>query len=235
MGTFKLNVDGACPRPHALPAIGMILGNSDGVVMAGQAFLVGVPRSASVVEALAIAYDFNIRDARQLLAAHPHISASEEGEHVGADHVGFDARVSTAYTELKPTFIPFFLFLIVILGAGSLLINSTVSSWFIMNRRRIVVLICFSVKIWEDDKEIKPCKYHFPSPPQRNCTPCSVLPVSIYTAPIGDVFDDMGVFPYVLGLTSFCSWLAGHLGISVVRSPFDCVTSPVALIETKKP
>ncbi|KAE8702381.1 hypothetical protein F3Y22_tig00110483pilonHSYRG00375 [Hibiscus syriacus] len=99
MGTFKLNFDGACPRPPALPAIGMILGNSDGVVMAGQAFLVGVPHSASVVEALAIAYDvrlamsidlsrvliesdcwnvvqqFNILDARQLLAAHPHISA----------------------------------------------------------------------------------------------------------------------------------------------------------------
>ncbi|KAE8669734.1 hypothetical protein F3Y22_tig00112217pilonHSYRG00013 [Hibiscus syriacus] len=99
LGTFKLKVDGAFPRPPALPAIGKILGNSDGVVITGQAFLVGVPRSASVVEALAITYDvqlamsielsrvviesdcwnvvqqFNIRDVRQLLAAHSHISA----------------------------------------------------------------------------------------------------------------------------------------------------------------
>ncbi|XP_039054986.1 uncharacterized protein LOC120197565 [Hibiscus syriacus] len=59
-GTFKLNVDGACPRPPDLPAIGMILRNSDGVVMARRAFHVDVPRSTNFVEALAIAHGVHL-------------------------------------------------------------------------------------------------------------------------------------------------------------------------------
>ncbi|XP_039053105.1 uncharacterized protein LOC120195038 [Hibiscus syriacus] len=54
VGTFKINVDGACPRFPASTSIGVLVRDSAGLVVAGEALPVEATRSAGVVEALAL-------------------------------------------------------------------------------------------------------------------------------------------------------------------------------------
>ncbi|XP_039049865.1 uncharacterized protein LOC120190899 [Hibiscus syriacus] len=53
---FKLNVDYACPIPHASPTVGILLRDSDGLVVVIRALPVPDYRVARVVEAMTICH-----------------------------------------------------------------------------------------------------------------------------------------------------------------------------------